>query len=128
MMTPEKIAWVTGATSGVGRHLTGCLLQRGWQVLATGRDESLLHQVAEQDRWPKDKIFLLRQDVRSSDDWETVCNHLLKRWGQFDLLLNIAAYLNPGYPSAVSDGDIDTHFDTNVKGLIKGCRTAVALW
>ncbi len=35
----EKLAIVTGSSSGIGEALTGQLLERGWQVLGVARRE-----------------------------------------------------------------------------------------
>ena len=57
------IVWVTGAASGVGRHLTGAFLARGWRVLATDIDRAGLDAAQSEDRWIADRVRLRRLDV-----------------------------------------------------------------
>ena len=58
--------WVTGSASGLGRYLTGQLLQKGHRVLATDMDIAALELAAGADGWPGDRVQLEQLNVTES--------------------------------------------------------------
>lgn len=42
-----KYALITGATSGIGKEMAICLHRKGWQLVLTGRNESVLRNMAK---------------------------------------------------------------------------------
>jgi 3-oxoacyl-[acyl-carrier protein] reductase len=110
---------LTGAASGIGRHLTGVLAGTG-NVLATDVNAQALEAAAREDRWPADRVRTQALDVRSRTDWEAALAAALSAFGQVDVLLNVAGFLKPGDCWQLDGADIDRHFDINVKGLVHG--------
>ena len=41
-----KRALITGATSGIGREMAAYLHRKGWQLVLTGRNETVLKRMA----------------------------------------------------------------------------------
>jgi len=99
------------------------LVDRGHRVLATDIDHEALDAHRRQASWP-DRARCARLDVTSADDWRRVQDEAVDAWGGFDVLYNIAGYLQPGYVDAFALEDIDRHFDINAKGVILGTRLA----
>ena len=62
MARPEgslsRVMVLTGAASGIGRHLAGRLLREGHRLLATDVDEGALRAAARDDGWPSDRACL----------------------------------------------------------------------
>lgn len=122
-MTPA-IAWLTGAASGVGRHLTGAFLDRGWRVLATDIDRPALDAAAAADGWDGDRLLLRRLDVTDPSDWETCYRALAADWGGLDVLANVAGYIRPGWLLQTPRDEIDRHLDINFGGVVNGSLLA----
>jgi NADP-dependent 3-hydroxy acid dehydrogenase YdfG len=112
---------VTGAASGIGKHLVGALFRRGEAVLAADLDAAGLERAAAADKWGE-RVKLQRLDVRSAPEWEAALAKALEHFGQVDVLLNVAGVLKPGKAWEVEVNDVDLHFDVNVKGVIHGTR------
>ncbi len=117
---------VTGAGSGIGRHLAGRLLREGHRLLATDLDERRLLAAARDDGWPEDRRLLRAQDVRDAAAWPAVIDAAAQAWGRLDVMLNVAGTLRPSSVHAHSPADVDLHLDVNAKGVIHGTRVAAA--
>ena len=115
---------VTGCASGIGRHLTGALLERGHRVLATDVDVQALDAAGP---WPADCCRRERLDVRDPGDWERVLEIARRDWSGLDVVANVAGYLRPGRAGEVTVEDVHRHFDVNVKGVVFGTRAAAGL-
>jgi len=117
---------LTGAGSGIGRHLTGALSSRGHRVLATDVNVVALAQAAKADRWSEASVQQAALDIRVPAQWEAAKARALQAFGRVDVLLNVAGYLKPGHSWEVEAVEIDRHFDINVKGLMHGTRVVGA--
>jgi 3-oxoacyl-[acyl-carrier protein] reductase len=110
---------LTGAASGIGRHLAGVLSAQD-NVLATDVNATALAAAASADGWNAARVRTHTLDVRSRTDWEAALQAALSAFGRVDVLLNVAGYLKPGDVWQLDGADIDRHFDINVKGLAQG--------
>lgn len=116
----SRVFILTGAASGIGRHLCGVLAGRGDRVLATDVNAEALEAAAAADKWPPGLVRTQRLDIRSREQWEAALAAALAAFGRVDVLLNVAGYLRPGNCWELDGGDVDRHFDINVKGLAQG--------
>lgn len=62
-LEPERLAIVTGASSGVGLWATRALVQRGWSVVMACRDTSKARAAAEGLGLPSDRLVILPLDL-----------------------------------------------------------------
>ncbi len=122
MTASSPVVLLTGAASGIGRHLAGALLSLGHQVMATDIDYARLQSVAVTDRWPSATRSLRALDVRDSKAWEAALAELVETWGGVDVLFNVAGCLKPGRTVQLTAADVDFHIDVNLKGVIHGTR------
>jgi 3-oxoacyl-[acyl-carrier protein] reductase len=114
---------ITGAASGIGRHLAGVLGRRGHDVVATDRNLDGLAVAAQEDRWPR-AVRSQFLDVTSPSDWEAALAFSDAEMRGLDVLLNVAGYLAAGYVKDFAPAEIDRHLDINVKGVVLGTRAA----
>ena len=117
---------LTGAGSGIGRHLTGALSSRGHKVLATDINPAALEAAAKADRWNEREVKLFALDIRQPAQWEAAKARALEAFSRLDVLLNVAGYLKPGHSWELEASEIDKHLDINVKGLMHGTRVVGA--
>ncbi|MBL8788411.1 MAG: SDR family oxidoreductase [Deltaproteobacteria bacterium] len=124
--TPSHL-FVTGAASGIGRHLVGAFARRGVRVDAADLTMDRLTLAAREDGWP-DTVALHAFDVRDPHGWDAAFAAAERDpHHPVDALVNCAAMLTPDWFGAVTDLDIDRHFDVNVKGVAYGMRAALNL-
>ncbi|NOU61205.1 SDR family NAD(P)-dependent oxidoreductase [Marinifilum caeruleilacunae] len=116
----NRIAFITGATAGIGEACAKKLANVGYDLIISGRREENLNKLeAELLKNFNCKIFKLVLDVRKQDDVFDRINKLPEEWKKIDLLVNNAG-LAVGV-TAIQDGIIDDWermIDTNVKGLL----------
>ena len=111
-----KTVCITGATSGIGRSCAERFVAEGWQVIATGRREDRLNELAAAH---PGTIHPLVLDVRDKDAVFKAFASLPAAFAAVDTLVNnagLALGLEPA--QAASLDDWDTMVDTNIKGLM----------
>ncbi|WP_436415340.1 SDR family oxidoreductase [Petrimonas sp.] len=114
-----KIAWITGATSGIGEATTLKLADNGFDVIITGRRNDRLTALKEKLEKNGIRVLSLCFDVRVEAEVKSAVENLPDEWKNIDVLVNNAG-LAAGL-SAIQDGDTDDWnrmIDTNIKGLL----------
>jgi NADP-dependent 3-hydroxy acid dehydrogenase YdfG len=113
-----KTAFITGATSGIGYATAVTLAKQGYRIIATGRREERLKQLAEELHGITTVLPLLF-DVTDKEAVFNSVNTLPKEWDNIDVLVNNAG--NAHGLSPIQEGsleDWEAMLDINVKGLL----------
>jgi 3-oxoacyl-[acyl-carrier protein] reductase len=116
----RKVAIVTGAASGIGRHWAGVLAGRPEQyrlMLVDANEDALRDSFV-----PRDGLALRAFDIRSPDEWLRLVDDTLARFGRIDYLFNIAGGSRPGFLLDVPLAAVDTTIDVNLKGPVYAMR------
>ncbi|MDJ1468466.1 SDR family NAD(P)-dependent oxidoreductase [Xanthocytophaga flava] len=114
----NKIALITGATSGIGRAVAIRLAQEGINLILCGRRTERLEELKTLLE-KKIKVHILSFDISEQQAVESALNSLPEEWKAIDYLINNAG--NAHGLSPVQDGNIrdwDAMLDINVKGLL----------
>ena len=96
-----SVALVTGASSGIGAAIAIAFAEEGWDVMAAGRDERRLEEVAE----VSERIVIWTGELASSEDCEELIADTIDEFGQLDCLVNNAGILVRGDVAETSDED-----------------------
>ncbi|SHN19836.1 NADP-dependent 3-hydroxy acid dehydrogenase YdfG [Cyclobacterium lianum] len=114
----KKIAFITGATSGIGRACARYLAEEGFAIVGCGRRKERLEQLKAE--LPSDTPYqYLVFDVRDKEAVFAAVDSLPKEWQSIDVLINNAGNahgLDPIHEG--SEADWDAMMDINVKGLL----------
>lgn len=116
--------FITGCSTGFGQALAKLIVDRGWRLVATARDQA---RVAELARSAPDRVLTLDLDVGRAEQVEAAVKAAEERFGRIDVLVNNAGY---GYQSSIEEGveaDIRAQFDANVFGLFAVTRAVLPL-
>lgn len=113
-----KIAFITGATSGIGKATAEALADLSINLIITGRREDRLKEVAHQLS-SQVEVYPLVFDVRDRNAVEQAIACLPTSWQTIDILINNAG--NAHGLSPIQEGSVedwDAMIDINVKGLL----------
>lgn len=125
----NKIALITGATSGIGRAVADIFAENKYNLIVTGRRSERLQELkAALERQHGISVLALCFDVRSNDEVVRNIESLPVEWRNIDVLVNnagLAVGLNH-----IQDGVLDDWermIDTNIKGLLYVTRAVSPL-
>lgn len=114
----NKIALVTGASSGIGQATARKLAESNFDLIICGRRVERL-EALKKELSPKVKVQILTFDVRDRKAVEEAIASLDEEWKNIDVLINNAG--NAHGLSSLVNGDVDdwdAMIDGNVKGLL----------
>lgn len=124
MKFENKIALVTGGSSGIGLGIAKALAQEGARVIITGRDADKLARAAE-DIGPF--TLWLAVDASKVDDIASMFATVRDHYGRLDIVVANAGGGAMANLGAITEEQVDRTFATNVKGVIFTVQGALAL-
>jgi NAD(P)-dependent dehydrogenase (short-subunit alcohol dehydrogenase family) len=100
MASSEKVAVVTGAGSGVGKHSALALLQEGYAVVLAGRRKETLEATAAEGKStsPSAKTLVVPTDISDPESIRALFAQTKQVFGRLDLLFNNAGIGAPPVP------------------------------
>ncbi len=124
-----KIAFITGATSGIGKASAHIFAKNNYNIIITGRRKERLDELSHhlKGKYAID-VLTLNFDVRNREEVEQAIASLSDSWKKIDILLNNAG-LAVGLTN-IQDGiyeDWERMIDTNIKGLLYVTRNIAPL-
>lgn len=112
----SPLAWITGASSGIGRALALQLASEGWRVVASARRAEELEELSQENS----AIFALPLDVTDEAACRAAVEKIEDTWGALDLaVLNAGSHV-PTSARAFAPGPFRQLLDLNVMGVVNG--------
>ena len=122
-----KVAFVTGAGSGIGAATALRFAEEGARVVLCGRRIEPLQAVAAQIRDSGGCAECAVADVSNEAAYVAAINDAAQRHGRLDILVNNAMAYSWGAIDSTSTADWHSNFATTVDGTFWGTRTAMGL-
>jgi NAD(P)-dependent dehydrogenase (short-subunit alcohol dehydrogenase family) len=116
MRLQNKVALITGGTSGIGEAVAYLFAREGAKVAITGRNESRGHAVTARILESGGKAIFLRTDVRHAAECKRAVDTTLQSFGRLDILFNNAGVFYPQTALECSEEEWDLQIDINLKG------------
>lgn len=119
MSDNQRVAIVTGSSSGIGLDTSITLAQNGFLTYATMRNldkSSIIETAAEKEKIPIRVVELDVTDDRSVND---AIQRIVSEIGKIDVLVNNAGYGLVGAFEDLSMEEIKSQYETNVFGLMR---------
>src|SRR5260370_34022553 len=95
MRLENKVALITGGTSGIGEATAILFAREGAKVTITGRDEKRGQGVAGKIVKHGGNAVFVRSDVRKAEDCLHAVNETLRAFGRLDILFKNAGGFSP---------------------------------
>jgi len=118
----NRVAVVTGASSGIGRATAELLVERGARVAIFARSAGKLKTLA---RKYEDRMLAVPGDVSDADSVERLFAQTESRFGRCDILINDAGTYVSKRVERMTERDWDRVFAVNVRGAFLATRRAV---
>ncbi len=115
----NKIALITGASSGIGKETAQLMAQNGFTVYAVSR------RVEKMKELEAFGVKLLAMDITNDDDIINGVNHIIKQEGRIDVLVNNAGYGSYGSLEDVPMSEAKYQFEVNIFGLARLIQVAL---
>ena len=123
-MTTERVALITGASSGFGLLTSITLATRGWRVLATMRDlerrEKLEAAALAAEVAAKIEVHAL--DVTDAELIAAMADLVTSRGMRIDAVINNAGFALAGFAEDTTDAELRRQFETNFFGAAAATR------
>ena len=116
MRLENRVALITGGTSGIGEATALLFAQEGASVAITGRNEKRGHAVTERILEGGRKAVFIRTDVRRAAECQRAVDGTLSAFGTLDILFNNAGVFYPHTTLDCSEEEWDLQMDINLKG------------
>ncbi len=121
----DKVAVVTGGSSGIGRATALALAAEGAAVAVGGRKASALEEVTGTITSKGGRAISQEMDVRDERQMAALVDAAVQQFGRLDIMVNNAGVSSPGN---IAEGNVEEWremLETNVLALLIGCREAI---
>ncbi|MFJ5761129.1 SDR family NAD(P)-dependent oxidoreductase [Neobacillus sp. NPDC093182] len=118
----SKVWFITGTSTGFGRHFVQQLLQAGDKVVATARK---LEAIQDFKELAPDRVHLAVLDVTKKEQIESAVQEAVDVFGKIDFVVNNAGYGLFGMLEEYTDEQIRRQFDVNVFGVLDVIRATL---
>jgi len=119
----NKVALVTGATSGIGRVTAIAFAEEGAKVVIAGRREDEGTRVVAEIEQAGGEALFVRTDVSKEEDIAALLARTIERFGRLDIAFNNAGIdPEPTTITEITQENYRRMFDTNVGGVAFGMK------
>ena len=123
-MIKDKVAIVTGASSGIGYAAALALSKAGAKVAAGARRMDRLELLQNEISKNGGEVFIQKLDVTIKSECDAFSDAVLKKWGTIDILVNNAGLQPLSFFKNLKVEEWDKMIDVNIRGVLY-CTAAV---
>jgi NAD(P)-dependent dehydrogenase (short-subunit alcohol dehydrogenase family) len=127
MVSDQKVAVVTGSSSGIGLQTSLMLARNGFITYATMRTperDAGIKTAVEKENLP---IKVVQLDVTEDDSVKSAMRTIESEAGRIDVLVNNAGYALGGALEDLSMEEIKAQYETNLLGLIRVTQSVLPI-
>jgi NAD(P)-dependent dehydrogenase (short-subunit alcohol dehydrogenase family) len=121
----NKVAVVTGATSGIGEAVAIMYAKEGAKVVVVGRNERKGAEVVRRIAGEGREAIFVKCDLRNIDEIPTIKNEAIKKFGRIDILFNSAGVLVLKPFLEQNMEDLNYIFETNFRAYVLTMQTMI---
>ena len=123
-----KVAIVTGASRGIGRHIALQLAQRGADVAINYRSrQSEADEVVKEIEANGVRSLAIQADLSKMPEARSLIRQVHEKWGRIDILVNNAGITKDKSMKKLTDEDWNDVLDTNLGSVYATCSEVLKL-
>lgn len=123
----DKVAIVTGASSGIGEATAVALAQQGAKVAIVARRSDRLEALAQRIKTNGGEVLSITADVTDEAQVRDFVSQTKTHWGQVDILINNAGVMLLGMIDGANTEDWRRMMNINVLGLMYATHAVLPL-
>jgi NADP-dependent 3-hydroxy acid dehydrogenase YdfG len=123
-MIKDKVAIITGASSGIGYATALALSKAGAKVAVGARRTDKLEKLEKEIKQNGGEAFSQKLDVTKKSECDSFVDAVLKKWGSVDILVNNAGLMPLSFIKNLKVDEWDQMIDVNIRGVLY-CTAAV---
>jgi NAD(P)-dependent dehydrogenase (short-subunit alcohol dehydrogenase family) len=120
----DQVAFITGASRGIGRATAELLVGEGCRVAITGRDEDTLRRAVE-ELGGEERVLGVRGDMTDTADIERAVNETIERFGRIDVLVTCAGSSPGGLLENLTEEEWFGSLNLKFMGYVRSCRAVI---
>jgi glucose 1-dehydrogenase len=124
MKLKDKVAIVTGSTSGMGRAIAILFASEGARVTVTGRSEKRLDDVVKTIKASKGECLGILASLTKLREINRVVENTVREFGKLDILVNCVGIFQLANFLEISEEFYDRTMHTNLKSTFFMCQRA----
>ena len=115
----NKVIWITGASTGIGKALAVKFAKNGWNVAISARRLELLEEISKQN----ENIFSFPLDVTNKDECNKVFSEIKNKFGQIDLCIFSTGTWDPKKEKEIDVKQIENVMKVNFFGTVNSIKS-----
>ncbi len=118
MMLKNKVALVTGGTSGIGLGIAERFLKEGAKVVVAGRSKERFEKAIKKlEKISSNHVAFASGDVSSTKDSRRMISETIQKFGKIDILVNSAGIYLEKRAEETSEEEWNRIIDVDLKGV-----------
>ena len=115
----NKVIWITGASTGIGKALAIKFSKNGWRVAISARRLELLEEISKKN----ENIFSFPLDVTNKDECSKVFSEIKNKFGQIDLCIFSTGTWDPKKEKEIDVEQIENVMKVNFFGTVNSIKS-----
>lgn len=125
MKLKDKVALITGATSGIGEATARTFAEEGAHLVLTGRNEKRGQKILKEVQDIGADAFFIAGDITDPEFAQQLVDNTVERFGRLDVLFNNAGIFDAGTAEEISIDRFKSIMEINVFSVFYLSRVAI---
>lgn len=115
-MYKDKTIIITGASSGMGKHIAISFLNKNANIVINSRNKERLEEIVYNHPEHKSRIKIVAGDIAKPSTAQALAKAAIEQFGSIDVLINNAGVFTPKPFLDATEEELDMYYGTALKG------------